>query len=51
MGIRFELRDRRKRKLAEEEQGGGHVEDERTALLGNGRANGHSYGSDEQQGR
>jgi uncharacterized protein with PQ loop repeat len=48
MGIKFELRDRQKRKLAErgevEDQ---EHEDEASALLGNGRANGTLYGAEE----
>jgi len=46
MGIKFELRDRQKRKLAGDDQDESHTEehDETSALLSNGRANGASYG-------
>lgn len=45
MGIKFELRDRRKRALEAEAQGDEDTNDEQTSLLGNGNANGHSYGA------
>ena len=47
MGIKFELRDRQKRKLAARSEGQSQAEDETSALLGNGRANGNSYGAEE----
>lgn len=48
MGIKFELRDRAKRKADVQEGQGEH---ERTALLSNGRANGTSYGVQEHDDR
>ncbi|KIW01938.1 uncharacterized protein PV09_06777 [Verruconis gallopava] len=49
MGIRFELRDRRKRMLEEQDADSGS--DETSALLGGNRANGQSYGAEHQQNR
>jgi uncharacterized protein with PQ loop repeat len=51
MGIKFELRDRQKKIMAEQGQDDVLAEDERTALLSDGRANGRSYGVDEQHDR
>jgi hypothetical protein len=45
MGIKFELRDRRKRKLAELQENDEDIGDEHSALLGNGHASGNQYGS------
>jgi len=44
MGIKFELRDRQKRRLAEQRADADDTSEEYSALLGDGRSNGHSYG-------